>query len=413
MLVRNACDLAKHLQSVRVHHSDTSKSRTLLEGLEEKRLGGFKLDLGGFILRKVRWVLDLLIASLLGLLPQDLGHLARDLGGTGEDERTVSNLEDARVFLDGDHGGEFLDRLEHALLLQEDNVTRVDLLILANTLDGQTNGVSWSSALKLLLVLLDGENLLSCKAGGHNADNVSGAEGTLLDGTADNLTDTLNVVDTGDGESKGSVRESLRWHDEVVQCLDKREALNDFLGTLVSLPALVPGGLVGLLDEIVAVKARIRDEGDLLGLEANGLKHLDEFVLDFIETILGPVTGVHLVDANDDLLNTEKVEETGVLTGLAFFDAELRVGLGNSGFEATLLSRDQKETDISGGGSGDHVLDVILVTRSIDDGVVVLVSEELLGVALDGDTTFALFLARIKVVGKAKGRFALFFRHGL
>jgi hypothetical protein len=38
-----------------------------------------------------------------------------------------------------------------------------------------------------------------------------------------------------------------------------------------------------------------------------------------------------------------------------------------------------EKTDING-GSGDHVLDVILVARGIDNGVVVLLGEELLGV---------------------------------
>jgi hypothetical protein len=53
------------------------------------------------------------------------------------------------------------------------------------------------------------------------------------------------------------------------------------------------------------------------------------------------------------------------------------------------------------------------VARSIDNGVVVLISKKLLGVALNGDTTFTFFLARIKVVGKTKGRLSLFFRHFL
>ena len=58
-------------------------------------------------------------------------------------------------------------------------------------------------------------------------------------------------------------------------------------------------------------------------------------------------------------------------------------------------------------------LDVILVSGGVDNGVVVLGSVELLGVTLDGDTTFTFFLACIKVVGETEGRFALFVGHGL
>ena len=96
-----------------------------------------------------------------------------------------------------------------------------------------------------------------------------------------------------------------------------------------------------------------------------------------------------------------------MLTSLTLINSKLGVSLGNSGFETSLLGRNQKHTDISGGRSGDHVLDVILVTRGIDDGVVVLLGEELLGVALDGDTTFTFFLARIKVVSETERRLSL------
>ena len=58
-------------------------------------------------------------------------------------------------------------------------------------------------------------------------------------------------------------------------------------------------------------------------------------------------------------------------------------------------------------------LDVILVSGGVDDGVMVLVSVELLGVALNSDTTFTFLLARVEVVGETEGRFALFVSHGL
>jgi len=48
------------------------------------------------------------------------------------------------------------------------------------------------------------------------------------------------------------------------------------------------------------------------------------------------------------------------------------------------------------------------VAGGINDGVVVLGGEELLGVALDGNTTLALLLAGVKVVGESERGLALF-----
>ena len=401
-LVGGLGDLSKHLQTVGVHNSNTAKGGALGEGLKEERSGGLELDLGGLELRKLRGVLELGATGLLGLLPQDLGHLACNLGGTGEDDGAVAGLEDTGVLLDDNHGAEGLDRRQSTLGLLVDDVSGGDLLFLGDTLDGHTDGVTGAGGLKDLLVLLDGEHLLTGEAGGGNTDDITRLEGTLLDGTGDDLAYTLDVVDIGDGKAERLVRETLRGSDEVVQGIKKGEAGNLLLGTAVGLPSLVPGGLVGLLDEVVAVEAGVGDEGDLLRLEADHLEHLNELVLDLVKTTLVPAAGVHLVDADDDLLNSEEVEETGVLAGLALLNAELGIGLGNGGLETTLLGGDEEKTDIGGGGSGDHVLDVILVAGGIDDGVVVLVGEELLRVALDGDTTLAFLLAGIEVVGETE-----------
>ena len=63
------------------------------------------------------------------------------------------------------------------------------------TLDGKTNRVSGFGLLEVLLVLLDGEDLLVLEARGNNSDNISRNEGSLLDGTADDLTNTCTMID--------------------------------------------------------------------------------------------------------------------------------------------------------------------------------------------------------------------------
>ncbi len=350
---------------------------------------------------------------LLPHLPQDLGHLARNLGGTAKDHGCVSGLENAGVLLDSHHGSEGFGGFAVSVLLDVDNVSGLDLLILGNTLDGEADGVTGQGLVKLLLVLFDGEDLLVPKSGGNNTNYITGHEGSLLDGTADNLTHSLNVVNVRDWKTDGKFGVTLGGSDEVVERVEDGESGDGLLWVDVGLPSLVPGSLVRLGDEVVAVEARVGDEGDLLGLEANELKHLHELILDFVETFLGPAAGVHLVDSDNDLVDTQEVEETGVLTGLALIDSKLGIGLGNGGLETTLLGGHEKHAHVGGGGSCDHVLNVILVAGGVYNGVVVFLGEELLGVALDGHTTLALLLTGVEVVSKAEGRLALFLGRGL
>jgi hypothetical protein len=154
-------DFSKHLKTVRVHDGETSQGSAFLKGFDEQRSSRLEFDFGRLELRELRGVVDLGSSGLLGLLPQDLGHFASNLGGTREDNWAVSGLKDTRVFLDGNQSGEALDGLELSFLLKVDNVTRVDLLVLGDTLDGKTNRVTGSSRIEDLLVLFDRENLLS------------------------------------------------------------------------------------------------------------------------------------------------------------------------------------------------------------------------------------------------------------
>ena len=61
--------------------------------------------------------------------------------------------------------------------------------------------------------------------------------------------------------------------------------------------------------------------------------------------------GVHLVDTDDELLNSESVSEESVLAGLSI--------LGDTGFELTSTGGDDEHTAIGLGGASDHVLDEI------------------------------------------------------
>jgi hypothetical protein len=240
LAVDNIGDLSKHLQSVRVHNGKSPKSGAFGERFNEKRSGRFEFDLSVLELRKLWGVVDLGTSGLLSHLPQDLGHLASNLSGTGEDNRAVSRLEDTRVLLDSDQGGEGLDRLELSVFLVVDDVTGVDLLVLGNTLDGKTNRVTGSGRFEHLLVLFDGKDLLSLEVGRNESNLVTRSESSLFDGSTDNLTNTLNVVDVGDRKTKRSIGKTLGGNDVVVEGINNGHSGDLLLGSLVSRPSLVP-----------------------------------------------------------------------------------------------------------------------------------------------------------------------------
>ena len=69
--------------------------------------------------------------------------------------------------------------------------------------------------------------------------------------------------------------------------------------------------------------------------------------------------GVHLVDGDDELPDTEGEGEQSVLSGLTI--------LGDTSFEFTSTSGNDENSAISLGGTSDHVLDEITVPRGIND----------------------------------------------
>merc|ERR1712099_52290 len=74
--------------------------------------------------------------------------------------------------------------------------------------------------------------------------------------------------------------------------------------------------------------------------------------------------GNHLVDGDDELLDTKGVGEQGVLTGLAI--------LGDTSLELTSTSGNDEDGAVGLGGTSDHVLDEVTVTRGVNDSDVVL-----------------------------------------
>merc|ERR1711977_472102 len=178
------------------------------------------------------------------------------------------------------------------------------------------------------------------------------------------------------------------------------------------LHAIPPAHVGRLLEEVITTPARDGDDGDTLLDELLGPADLDEHELHLggnlvvaVLLVAGSGLSIHLVHAADELLDTEQVDEAGVLTRLALDLTSLVVALLDGSHKVT-VSRHHEDTHISLGCAGDHVLDEVTMARGINDRVVVGGGEELLGGAFDGHTTLTLILLGVHVEGKGEGALA-------
>ena len=110
---------------------------------------------------------------------------------------------------------------------------------------------------------------------------------------------------------------------------------------------------------------------------------------------VGGLSGVHLVDSDDELLDAEGVGEEGVLPGLPV--------LGDASLELSSSRGDDEHTAVSLAGAGDHVLDEVTMAGGVDDGDVVLGSLELPEGDINGDTTLTLGLQLVHDPGILEG----------
>ena len=146
--------------------------------------------------------------------------------------------------------------------------------------------------------------------------------------------------------------------------------------------------------------SRDGDEGNGSGVVADLLDEVLDFLGDFIEpgARVSGLGGVHLVDTDDELLDTQGVGQEGVLTSLTV--------LGDTGLELTSTGSDDQDTAIGLGGSSDHVLDEIPVAGGINNGDIVLGGLKLPESDIDGDTTFTLGLQLVQNPSVLEGTLA-------
>merc|ERR1712232_920242 len=372
-----------------VTDGETAERRVLSEWLNAHRLGRNHLD-DGSVTR-----LDVLGGGFNGLaratvdLLEELAELAGNVGSVAVQDWSVTSTDLARVVQDDDLGVEAVAALRQVRLAVTSNVTTTDLLD-GNVLDV----VAWQTLRELLVVHLDGLHFSGDTSRSEGNDH-AGLDGTGLD-TADwDSPNTTDLVDILEGKTERLVGRTARRVD-VVNGLE--EGLAGDLGLGLLLPALVPRAVGGGLDHVVTVETGDRHERDVLRVETDLLDEGRGLLDDLAVTLLGPLGGVHLVDGDDELLDTKGVGEQGVLTGLAI--------LGDTSRELTSTSGNDEDGAVGLRGTSDHVLDEVTVTRGVNDGDIVLRSLELPQSNVDRDTTLTLRLQLVGHPGVLEGTLA-------
>jgi hypothetical protein len=379
-----------------VTDGETTEGRVVSESLNTHGLGRNHLDDGGVTgLDELGVVLNGLSGTSVNLL-EELGELAGDVGSVAVKDGSVTSTNLAGVVKDDDLGGEGSSSLGGVKLGVTGDVAT------ANFLDGdvlhvEADVVTRNTLGELLVVHLDGLDF-SGDVGGSESDDHTGLENTSLDTADGHRSDTTDLVNILEGKTEGLVCGTLGGLNGVNGI--EEGLASDLAGLGLLLPALVPGAVGGNLKHVVAVEAGDGDEGDRLGVVADLLDKVGGLLDDFVETVLAPVGGVHLVDGNDELLDTEGVGEQSVLTSLAI--------LGDTSLELTSTGSNDENGAVGLGSTSDHVLDEVTVTGGINDGHVELGSLELPEGDIDGDTTLTLGLELVKNPGILEGTLAEF-----
>lgn len=308
---------------------------------------------------------------------------------------SVTSTDLTWVVEDDDLGVEGLGTLWWIVLGVTSDVATTNFLD-GNVLDVETDVVTWKTLSELLVVHLDGLDFGGDTSWGEGNDHAS-LDGTGLD-TADWYSaNTTDLVDILKWKTEWLVSWACWWVDGIDGL---EEGLASSLGLGLLLPALVPWAVAGGVDHVVAVEARDWHEWDVLGVVADLLDEVGGLLDDLVEALLRPLGGVHLVDGDDELLDTKSVGKESVLTGLAI--------LGDTSLELTSTGSNDENGAVSLGCTSDHVLDEVTVTWGVDDGDIVLGGLELPESDIDGDTTLTLGLQLVEHPSVLEGTLAKF-----
>jgi hypothetical protein len=313
------------------------------------------------------------------------------VGSVAIEDGSVTSTDLTGVVEDDDLGGERSGTHGGVVLGVTSDVTTSDVLD-GNVLHVETNVVTGLALSELLVVHLNGLDF-SGDVGRSEGNDHTGLDDTSLDTADRNRSNTTNLVDILEGKSEGLVVGALGGLDGVDGL---KKGLSGELARLdLTLPTLVPGAVGGGGQHVVTVETGDGDESNSLGVVADLLDERGGLLDDLLVTGLRPLGGVHLVDGNNEVLDTKGVGKESVLTGLAI--------LGDTSLELTSTGSNDENSAIGLGSTSDHVLDEITVTGSVNDGDIVARSLELPESDINGDTTLTLGFELVKNPGVLEG----------
>jgi len=345
-----------------VTNGETSKRWVVGESLNAHGLGWYHFDDGSVTgLDEFGRIFDGFSGTAIDLL-QKLGELAGNVGRVAIEDWSVPSTNLTGVVENNNLSVERVGALRGIVLGVTSNVSTTNLLH-RNVLDVEADVVTRQTLNKLLVVHLDGLDFSGNVGWGEGHDH-TGLDYTSLDTTDRNSPDTTDLVDILERKAERLVGRT-GWGFDGINGL--QEGFAGGLGLSLLLPALVPGAVGGVIDHVITVESGDRNERYGLGVVSNFLDEVGGFLDDLVEPILGPFRGIHLIDGDNELLDTQGVGEKSVFAGLAI--------LGNTSFEFTGTGSDDKDSAVSLRGTSDHVLDEITVTGSVCDEILALAGE--------------------------------------
>ena len=137
--------------------------------------------------------------------------------------------------------------------------------------------------------------------------------------------------------------------------------------------ALVPVHVHGTLHHVVAQQCADGDEVDVRHLEARGKLLVPRH--DLVETVLAPIDEIHLVHANNDVLDLQQASDERVAAGL---------------LNHTVACIDQNNRQVCRGGAGDHVARVLDVPGRVGYDELAIRRGEVTICHVDGDPLLPL-----------------------
>ena len=382
----DALDDTDSNSSLHVSNSESTEWWEVSEGLNAHWLGWLDLDDGTVrSLDELRVIFKDFTVSSVDLLLDDI-KLASDVSGVAIQDWsvTVSDLtwvtEDDNLSIEGCALASSID------LGVGGNVTSLELLD-SDVLDIETDVVTWDSLWELSVMHLNGLDL-SGEVGWGEGDGHTWLEDTSLDSADWDGTNTRDLVNILEWESEWLIHWSL-WSLKLIE-------------SLVESLTLVPFHVVGLFDHVVTVPSGDWDELDFLDLVTNLSEIRGDLLFDLVESFFAILDGwgVHLVDADDHLLDTKGESKESVLSGLSV--------LGVTGFELTRWGGNHENGTIGLRGTSNHVLDEISMAWGVNDGEEVLLGLELPKRNIDGDTSLTLGLKLVEDPGVFERRFTNF-----